>query len=94
VPVHRTVVDDPDVSVAGGGEQVAVPGPVEQVLSGEVERSAPAPAATLPNAGTGIGIGREVTLGCGPGAGRVCGVLFRGLGSRSAPAGQGEVTDR
>jgi hypothetical protein len=69
-------VADPDVAVAGEGDQVAVPAPVDQVLAGEVERAAPAPAATLPRTGTGIG--RQVTLAFGlMGAGIVSLALAR-----------------
>ena len=71
-----TPLADPDTTVAGGGDQVAVPAPVDQVLSGEVERAAPAPAATLPR--TGMSIGRQVTLAFGlMGAGIVSLALAR-----------------
>jgi LPXTG-motif cell wall-anchored protein len=58
---------DPASTVAGGGEQ-AVAAPV--VLSGEVERAAPAPADDVLSSGgslprTGTGIGSEVTLAFG-----------------------------
>jgi hypothetical protein len=43
---------DPVTVSAGGGDQVVVPAPVEEVLPGEVERPDPAPVATLPRTGT------------------------------------------
>ena len=76
-------VTDPATTVAGGGEQLAVPAPVDQVLAGGVERSAPAPAATLPR--TGMGIGRQVTLAFGLiGAG----IVSLALAHRRRPAAQ------
>lgn len=76
-------VADPDVAVAGEGDQVATPAPVDQVLSGEVERPAPAPAASLPR--TGSGIGRQVTLAFGlMGAG----IVSLALARRRRPAAQ------
>ncbi|MGH9009975.1 MAG: hypothetical protein ACRDYF_09045, partial [Acidimicrobiia bacterium] len=76
-------VADPDGTVAGGGEQLAVPAPVDQVLSGEVEQAAPAPAATLPRTGTVIG--RQVTLAFGlMGAG----IAILCLARRRRPAAQ------
>ena len=66
-------VVDPITTVAGGGEQGS---PVQdEVLSGQIERAAPAPsadpmpAATLPR--TGAGIGDQVTVAAG--------LLFAGL---------------
>jgi hypothetical protein len=57
---------DPVNTVAGGGE-AGTPAP-EQVLAGEIDRSAPAPEmpapATLPRTGA-HGIGTEVTLAFG-----------------------------
>ncbi len=53
-------VADPNVGVAGEGDRVVVPAPVEEVLAGEVERPAPDAVATLPRTGSGI-VG-QVTL--------------------------------
>jgi LPXTG-motif cell wall-anchored protein len=58
---------DPNLDVAGGGEQ-ARPAP-EQVLGGEVERPSPAETNMAPVGGslprTGAGIGDQVTLAFG-----------------------------
>ena len=75
-PVEEVVLEtptapvvDPITTVAGGGQQ-ANPAPIQdEVLSGQLERAAPAPAAdpmpaaTLPR--TGAGIGDQATLAAG-----------------------------
>ena len=76
-------VADPEVVVAGGGEQLA-PAPVDQVLSGEVERAAPAPAASLPRTGTGIGLQVTVAFGL-----MGAGITILRLARRRRPATQG-----
>jgi hypothetical protein len=61
VPPTTTVpVADPDAAVAGEGEQIAAPAPVDQVLAEDAERPAPAPLAELPR--TGLGVDGQVAL--------------------------------
>lgn len=74
-------VADPGAAVAGEGDQVVVPAPVDQVLAGEVERTAPDAVATLPR--TGSGVDGQVTLAF---ALMGAGILVLGLARRRRPA--------
>ena len=76
-------VADPDNTVAGGGDQVVVPAPVDQVLSEETERTDPAPAATLPRTGSGVDLQVTVAFGL-----MGAGITILRLARRRRPATQ------
>jgi hypothetical protein len=80
-------VADPAVTIAGGGEQAALPAPAIQVLSGQLERDTSTPAVDpLASSGflprTGSGIGSQASLAFALVA---AGLALLRLGRRPAP---------